>query len=66
MPGHFSYGLRRSPLGSQAGDKQRHCFGQGLVVAASGEGDRQEVTVHFSGVGLKKLLVKYASLERIE
>ncbi|AEB12049.1 ATP-dependent helicase [Marinithermus hydrothermalis] len=53
--------------GFRGGEKVRHPrFGQGLVVAASGEGDRQEVTVHFAGVGLKKLLVKYAGLERIE
>ncbi|WP_365666662.1 hypothetical protein, partial [Oceanithermus sp.] len=41
-------------------------YGEGTVVATSGEGARQEVTVHFGEAGLKRLLVKYAGLERLE
>jgi len=49
------------------GEKVRHPrYGEGTVVAVSGSGGRQEVTVHFDKVGLKQLLVKYAGLERIE
>ena len=49
------------------GEKVRHPrYGEGTVVAVSGAGARQEVTVHFDGAGLKRLLVKYAGLERIE
>jgi len=50
----------------KGGERVRHPrFGVGVVVAARGEGARAEVTVHFDGVGLKKLLVKYAGLERL-
>jgi len=50
----------------KGGERVRHPrFGLGTVVAARGEGARAEVTVHFEGVGLKKLLVKYAGLERV-
>ncbi|WP_027893511.1 UvrD-helicase domain-containing protein [Calidithermus chliarophilus] len=47
----------------KGGEKVRHPrFGQGTVVAALGA----EVTVHFPGVGLKKLAVQFAGLERID
>ncbi|HHO58307.1 MAG TPA: AAA family ATPase, partial [Oceanithermus profundus] len=53
--------------GFRGGEKVRHPrYGEGTVVATSGEGARQEVTVHFAEAGLKRLLVKYAGLERIE
>lgn len=46
----------------KGGEKVRHPrFGVGTVVAALGG----EVTVHFAGVGLKKLAVKFAGLERL-
>ncbi len=52
--------------GFKGGERVRHPrFGVGTVVAARGEGPRAEVTVHFEGVGLKKLLVRYAGLERV-
>jgi len=51
----------------RGGERVRHPrYGEGTVVAASGSGPRQEVTVHFAEAGLKKLLVKYAGLERIK
>ncbi len=54
------------PLAFKGGERVRHPrFGLGTVVAARGEGAKAEVTVHFEGVGLKKLLVKYAGLERV-
>ncbi|WP_456411711.1 ATP-dependent helicase [Oceanithermus sp.] len=53
--------------GFHGGEKVRHPrYGEGTVVATSGEGVRQEVTVHFGEAGLKRLLVKYAGLERLE
>jgi len=53
--------------GFKGGEKVRHPrYGEGMVVAVSGEGARQEVTVHFGEAGMKRLLVKYAGLERIE
>lgn len=49
------------------GEKVRHPrYGEGTIVAVSGTGARQEVTVHFGEAGMKRLLVKYAGLERIE
>jgi len=52
--------------GFKGGERVRHPrFGLGTVVAARGEGERAEVTVHFENVGLKRLLVKYAGLERV-
>lgn len=47
----------------KGGEKVKHPrFGNGTVVAALGG----EVTVHFPGVGLKKLAVKFAGLELLE
>ncbi|PZA07813.1 MULTISPECIES: ATP-dependent helicase [unclassified Meiothermus] len=47
----------------KGGEKVRHPrFGNGTVVAALGG----EVTVHFPSVGLKKLAVKFAGLEKLE
>ncbi|WP_036198960.1 ATP-dependent helicase [Meiothermus ruber] len=47
----------------KGGEKVRHPkFGSGTVVAAMGG----EVTVMFPGVGLKRLAVKFAGLERLE
>ncbi len=39
-------------------------FGSGVIVALSGFGPDLKVTVDFVGAGRKKLLVRYASLER--
>ncbi|WP_229838880.1 ATP-dependent helicase [Deinococcus piscis] len=50
----------------RGGEKVRHPkFGEGQVLAVAGVGDKQEVTVHFSGVGNKKLLVKFANLQPV-
>jgi len=38
-------------------------FGVGIVRRLEGAGDGQKVTVQFPGVGLKKLLVRFAGLE---
>ncbi|AEV16744.1 UvrD/REP helicase [Thermus sp. CCB_US3_UF1] len=50
---------RAKPGAFRGGEKVVHPrFGLGTVVAASGD----EVTVHFDGVGLKRLSLKYADL----
>ena len=50
-------------LAYRGGEKVRHPkFGEGQVLAVAGTGDKQEVSVHFAGVGVKKLLVKFANL----
>lgn len=63
----FSFEPARSAPASSGefhgGERVRHPrFGPGTVVAASGS----EVTVHFPGLGLKRLAVRFAGLERIE
>ncbi len=54
-------------LAFSAGDRVRHdVFGEGVVVSCSPSGDDQEVTVAFKGnVGVKRLLLSYAPLEKV-
>ena len=48
------------------GEKVKHAvFGQGVVVSATGEGEDAQVSVAFPNVGVKKLQVSYARLERV-
>ncbi len=50
-----------------AGDVVRHRhFGTGRVLEVEGEGERAVATVHFHGVGTKRLALGYAPLERVE
>lgn len=50
----------------RGGEKVRHPkFGEGQVLAVAGTGDKQEVSVHFPSVGVKKLLVKFANLSPV-
>ena len=51
----------------KAGDHVRHAsFGDGVVVSCQPEKDDAEVVVVFDLVGLKKLLLSFARLEKIE
>ena len=53
----------RIPL--TVGEIVRHSvFGEGVVQDVQGVGDEEQVTVNFSSVGLKRLLVSLARLER--
>jgi DNA helicase-2/ATP-dependent DNA helicase PcrA len=50
----------------QAGDRVRHTtFGDGVVVSCLPSAGDHEVTVQFDGVGLKRLLLSYAPLEKV-
>jgi len=50
----------------RAGDRVRHIqFGEGVVVSSVQKGQDSEVVVAFGGVGIKKLLLSYAKLEKI-
>jgi len=50
-----------------AGDKVRHGhFGEGVVVSATGMGSDTQVTVAFSGHGVKRLMLSFAPLEKVE
>jgi DNA helicase-2/ATP-dependent DNA helicase PcrA len=49
----------------RTGMKVRHRqFGVGTVIAVEDQGDDYKVTVRFAAVGTKKLMAKYAGLER--
>ena len=54
-----------SPARWQQGSKVRHPkYGVGTVLASEGEGEDTKVTVSFPGYGRKKLVERYASLEK--
>ena len=51
--------------GFHPGQKVRHPkYGEGTVYKREGEGDDAKITVQFPGFGLKKLVEKFAQLER--
>jgi DNA helicase-2/ATP-dependent DNA helicase PcrA len=53
-------------LGLATGDDVRHgTFGEGVVVALEGSGDKAEAVVHFREVGEKRLLLAWAPLEKL-
>jgi hypothetical protein len=53
-------------LAWRAGDKVRHRrFGDGIVVSSQWVSGDEEVTVAFSGQGVRRLIGSYAGLERV-
>jgi DNA helicase-2/ATP-dependent DNA helicase PcrA len=49
------------------GDMVMHAdFGKGRVVTVAGEGGRQTAEIHFGSIGVKRLLVKVAPIEKLE
>src|SRR5438270_8123188 len=51
--------------GFRPGQKVRHPkYGEGTVYRREGEGEEAKITVQFPGFGLKKLVEKYAQLEK--
>ncbi len=57
----------RTPVPLAVGDVvwHRH-FGRGRVLELEGEGETAVATVHFEGLGAKRLALGYAPLERVE
>lgn len=52
-------------LGLTVGDDVHHNkFGDGVITAIEGAGDKAEAVVHFAGVGEKRLLLAWAPLEK--
>jgi DNA helicase-2/ATP-dependent DNA helicase PcrA len=52
--------------GLRSGQRVRHSkYGEGQVVRREGDGEDAKVTVHFNAHGLKKLVEKFAKLERL-
>ncbi len=64
MPGR-SPGTR--PIVSlTAGDRVTHdTFGLGTVVATAGVADKSEATIDFGDAGIKRLLLRYAPVEKL-
>jgi DNA helicase-2/ATP-dependent DNA helicase PcrA len=40
-------------------------FGLGTVVSTSGAGDKAEATIDFGSAGVKRLLLRYAPVEKL-
>ena len=54
-----------TPVDAVPGSYVRHAkYGRGLVLRREGSGDQTKLTVSFPGYGQKKLVEKYASLEK--
>ena len=50
----------------ETGDRVSHdTFGLGTVVAVVGDGDRAEATINFGSLGEKRLLLRYAPVEKL-
>ncbi len=48
------------------GTRVRHAkYGQGLIIKREGEGEDAKLTINFPGFGTKKMIVKFAGLEKI-
>jgi DNA helicase-2/ATP-dependent DNA helicase PcrA len=52
--------------GFRSGQRVRHPkYGEGVVFKREGDGDDAKITVQFAGFGVKKLVEKFAQLERL-
>jgi ATP-dependent DNA helicase UvrD/PcrA len=52
--------------GLTVGTRVRHAkYGQGLIVKREGEGENAKLTINFPGYGQKKMIEKYAGLEKV-
>ena len=50
----------------EVGERVSHdTFGLGTVISVSGEGDRAEATINFGSFGEKRLLLRYAPVEKL-
>ena len=59
----FEYDFNQEQKSLRVGSRVQHeLFGNGKVLAISGQGDMQKVTVNFDDIGSKQLLVKFAKL----
>ena len=59
-------GKKSIALNLAVGERVSHdTFGLGTVLALSGEGDRAEATIDFGSYGEKRLLLRYAPVEKL-
>jgi DNA helicase-2/ATP-dependent DNA helicase PcrA len=50
----------------EVGERVSHdTFGMGTVVTVTGDGDRAEATINFVSFGEKRLLLRYAPVEKL-
>lgn len=55
-----------SKAGFPVGTRVRHTkYGQGLIIKREGDGDDAKLTINFPGYGTKKMIAKFAGLEKI-
>jgi DNA helicase-2/ATP-dependent DNA helicase PcrA len=55
-----------SKTGFTVGTRVRHAkYGQGLIIRREGDGDDAKLTINFPGFGTKKMIAKFAGLEKI-
>ena len=60
-------GGTRPVVSLAVGERVMHkTFGLGTVVETSGHGERAEATIDFGSAGVKRLLLRYAPVERLE
>ena len=56
----------RGAVGFKKGDRVRHSkYGEGTVLIREGDGEDAKLTVMFHRHGLKKLIEKFANLEKM-
>ena len=54
------------PIFYRAGSRVKHpVWGVGVIRDSYGDGEEQKITVNFPNIGVKRLAIKYAQLERI-
>ncbi len=59
-------GKKSTAITLAAGDRVTHdTFGLGTVITVSGEGDKAEATIEFGNYGEKRLLLRYAPVDKL-
>jgi DNA helicase-2/ATP-dependent DNA helicase PcrA len=59
-------GKQSNTLALEIGDRVSHdTFGLGTVIAVSGSGDKAEATINFGSYGDKRLLLRYAPVDKL-
>ena len=62
----FLFPNRAGKTGFRSGQRVRHPkYGEGVVFKREGEGENAKITVQFPRFGIKKLVEKFAQLERV-
>jgi DNA helicase-2/ATP-dependent DNA helicase PcrA len=58
--------ITKAPAGLVKGSRVRHGkYGEGTVILREGDGEDAKLTVHFAKFGVKKLIEKFAQLEKM-